>query len=476
MRFGGGRASRGKSRTWSRSRWRRRKRSVYAQSYRGGGEGTSAAVGLLDVTNRDRGLYVLRMPRFLGEILDKCAERELQAAVEQGTGAKTALPPGTGTVIGRLRVSSALKPFEDGAVSSHEAARAPNSGNVVAQVILDEPVLRSHVPESWEEAASDAVERNQIPTRYDLRIYEENPNMQVFSIDSSDPYAPARLEGTVLSIGGLQPRLDDALRAMHRRRATMHQTTVRKAGKRIRSISDADLRQEELKRLRPDAESQPALVSGLMARSASKSSGETPVSGPAFIGVRRAAQEIESQFARQIENRLQTRLLKRDASSRAIVDAKDENEWRESVTTRVFRLFEEQFWWRLQDLAENLQIPAARLKPVISELCDYNQRGPYRGMYSLKDHLKTENQRAMMDTLFQRRAAELEAARRERDQERENRRREREAVERAAKRAQLVAESDYVDSLIQRDGETDLGERQDGDDGEASDVDYLDES
>ncbi|KAK4531821.1 hypothetical protein CCYA_CCYA09G2678 [Cyanidiococcus yangmingshanensis] len=475
MRSGRSRQRNQKARTWSRARWRKRKRSIYAKTYRGRGEGTEDAVGQLETSNLQRCLYVLRLPRFLGEILDNVAERELQAAIDVGSGSAGSVPLGSGTIIGRLRVPICSTSMREKQAMSVEAPGPTNAGEVVAQVLLDEPVLRSLIPQSWDRLPSENMGRSQIPTSYDLRIYPENPNMQVYSIDTSDELACARVEGTVAHIGALQPRLDDALRAMHRCRAAMHQTTLRKTSKRVRPISDAELRQEELKRLRPEAESATLVTPESAPLTTQKPEDLAPETNIQFPGVRHVARELEAQYARQIADRLHARSLKRETSLRAVSESNDEEEWRESVTSRMFLLFEKQFWWRLNELADNLGVTATRLKPIISELCDYNQRGPYRGMYSLKDHLKTQNQRIMMETLFQRREAELEAARRERDRERENRRRDREAVERAAKRAQLAAESEYVDSLLQQDRQ--LDEEELGRDAEEStDMDYADES
>jgi AraC-like DNA-binding protein len=420
-------------------------------------------------------MHVLRVPRFLGEILENAAELELQAAVELGAGSVGSLPLGSGTVVGRLRVPTESNSRSEKDSPTRETSQSKDTGEVVGQVLLDEPVLRSLVPQNWDRASLENSKPNQIPTSYDLRIYPDNPNMQVFSIDTSDELACARIEGTVVHIGALQPRLDDALRAMHRCRAAMHQTTLRKIGKRVRPISDSELRQTELKRLRPDAESNALLTPEPPAATTRTAESRPPIESSQFPGVRRAAQELEAQYTRKIKDRLNARALNRETSARAISDAHNEDEWRESITERIFSLFEKQFWWRLNELADNLGVSATRLKPVISELCDYNQRGPYRGMYSLKDHLKTQNQRILMDNLFQRREAELEAARQERDREREDRRREREAIERAAKRAQLAAESDYVDSLLPQDRrpeEDDL----DRDVDESAGADYADES
>ena len=407
-------------------------------------------VGALDVDEQHRCVYVVRVPRFLGAYLERAVDLELQAVAAHAAGAADDPHLGTGFTVGRLRVPRRLHvKAEDGTLSDRRTddgdGHAPSSSSTAAEVILDRRAIRS-LQESGSSASMPDLPPTAVPTHYELRFHQENPGMQAFSIDAADDLGRARVEGTVAYVGALQPRLDEAFRAMHRYRAATHQTTMRKQGKRMREISTADLQREELRRAQPDA---------------GWTVSERPAATASMVGVRHAADQIEAQYERELQQRRAQRIAKREASASTLRPDAPETEWREAAMQLLFELFEQQHWWRFSDLADVTGQPTARLKPLIAELCEYNNRGPYRGMYELKDQYKTQAQRNLMDVQFRKREAELEEAHQKRDRERELRKRERDAERRAQRRAQLVDATELGSGAPMDDARDDVAEEAD---------------
>jgi transcription initiation factor TFIIF subunit beta len=57
---------------------------------------------------------------------------------------------------------------------------------------------------------------------------------------------------------------------------------------------------------------------------------------------------------------------------------------KEEVMELLFKVFETKNHWSLKELVEVTQQPVVYLKEILSELCIYNQRGPYKSLYQLK--------------------------------------------------------------------------------------------
>jgi len=86
-------------------------------------------------------------------------------------------------------------------------------------------------------------------------------------------------------------------------------------------------------------------------------------------------------------------LIKQQKEDRKFILTVPEEQWRQETEARIFGLFEMTPRWSIQELTKKLEVSIHRLKPVVGRLCVYIKGGPYKGLYELKDELKTEGQR-----------------------------------------------------------------------------------
>lgn len=58
----------------------------------------------------------------------------------------------------------------------------------------------------------------------------------------------------------------------------------------------------------------------------------------------------------------------------------------------LFRLFESAQYWKIKDLTEHVKQPQVYLKEVLSDIAQLIPRGPYVGLWTLKDEYKGKGQ------------------------------------------------------------------------------------
>lgn len=63
---------------------------------------------------------------------------------------------------------------------------------------------------------------------------------------------------------------------------------------------------------------------------------------------------------------------------------------RNELLDALFKLFESHPYWQLKALTEHVKQPQSYLKEVLAEIAQLLPRGPYVGMWTLKDQFKGE--------------------------------------------------------------------------------------
>uniref|UniRef100_A0A7S0ZJL6 TFIIF beta subunit HTH domain-containing protein n=1 Tax=Timspurckia oligopyrenoides TaxID=708627 RepID=A0A7S0ZJL6_9RHOD len=207
-------------------------------------------------------------------------------------------------------------------------------------------------------------ERPRIPQEYEVKFLPEAPRTLLFSEEPADDKGRMRVEGRVSYHCVAQPVLDEAYLAVNQQR-------YERASKRNREVAlmdDRTLRTAQVDELRP-------LIN------------------------------VESVRERE-EKRRRAELMKR--GSDAPMDAK----WKDTTVAKLFGLFERKPYWGIKALLDETNESMQRIKPLITELCVYNKRGPYAQFYELKDEYKTKRQRDEKDEdVNARRRAQMEAVR-----------------------------------------------------------------
>jgi len=67
---------------------------------------------------------------------------------------------------------------------------------------------------------------------------------------------------------------------------------------------------------------------------------------------------------------------------------------------QLFEIFEKRTFNDLRTLVNETNQPTLYLKSILDEICIYNKRGPYKGMYELKPQYKNRTTTVMqMDPL-----------------------------------------------------------------------------
>lgn len=112
---------------------------------------------------------------------------------------------------------------------------------------------------------------------------------------------------------------------------------------------------------------------------------------------RKAADRVAlkpTAMAETTKQREERRKTKEDAKRH--LDVPDE-QWREMAKVCVFKAFEGQAHYSMEQLAKDVHEPSGRLRSIINEVCTYNKSGPFSGKYELKDEFKTIAQRQQKD-------------------------------------------------------------------------------
>lgn len=106
--------------------------------------------------------------------------------------------------------------------------------------------------------------------------------------------------------------------------------------------------------------------------------------------------------------------------SRRHLDIPDEK-WREHVRSEIFQAFESNPYYTADQLARAIGDTTTRIRPIITEICQYNKSAPFAAHYELKDEFKTVKQREQkIRAIEEFRQAQLENQRkRKEDRERE---------------------------------------------------------
>ena len=65
---------------------------------------------------------------------------------------------------------------------------------------------------------------------------------------------------------------------------------------------------------------------------------------------------------------------------------------RNELLDMLFRLFESAQYWKIKDLTEHVKQPQVYLKEVLSDIAQLIPRGPYVGLWTLKDEYKGRGQ------------------------------------------------------------------------------------
>lgn len=216
-------------------------------------------------------------------------------------------------------------------------------------------------------------ERQVVSTEYDVQLQRQNPNILVFSANAEGERDDVHLEGVVSYQCQARPVMTDTYRKLN----SVRTHYMNKSSSKMLVMDSTQLKAAERVSLRPSA---------MMA----------------------TAKERE-EIRRAKEN------------SRRHLDVPDEV-WRENTRLHIFKAFEIQPYYTADELATTVGETAARIRPIISEVCAYNKSGPSAGRYELKDEFKTVAQRQAKErelAEYQRAQAEATKKRKEERAERE---------------------------------------------------------
>lgn len=221
-------------------------------------------------------------------------------------------------------------------------------------------------------------------TKYELLLQPSSTDMAIFSGNSLDENDEMRLEGIVDAQLHARPSMTAAFRKWRN-------SQLNKAPTKISIMTETEVKRSDQVALRPNS-------------------------------VNESVREREERKRAKEE-------------SRRHLDIKDDV-WKEHIQTDIFKAYEIQAYYSADELAETLNEPVNRLRPFISELCQYNKAGPFSQKYELKDEFKTVSQRKLKErVLEQHRQSQLDLQKkRKEDRERE---RELEKTEGAKKKARL---------------------------------------
>lgn len=224
-------------------------------------------------------------------------------------------------------------------------------------------------------------------TKYELLLQPSSTDMAIFSGNSLDENDNMKLEGIVDAQLHARPPMTDAFRKYNKWRTFQ----LNKAPPKMSIMTETEVKRSDQVALRPNS-------------------------------VNESVREREERKRAKEE-------------SRRHLDIKDDV-WKEHIQTAIFRAYEIQAYYSADELAETLDEPVNRLRPFISELCQYNKAGPFSQKYELKDEFKTVSQRQLKErVLEQHRLSQLDLQKK-RKEERE-REREREKAEGVKKKARL---------------------------------------
>lgn len=216
-------------------------------------------------------------------------------------------------------------------------------------------------------------ERQVVSTEYDVQLQRQNPNILVFSTNAEGERDDVRLEGVVSYQCQARPVMTDTYRKLNSARTYY----MNKKSSQMLVMDSTQLKAAERVSLRPSA-------------------------------MTVTAKEREEK-RREKEN------------SRRHLDVPDEV-WRENTRLHIFKAFEIQPYYTADELATTVGETAARIRPIIGEVCTYNKSGPSAGRYELKDEFKTVAQRQAKErelAEYQRAQAEATRKRKEERAERE---------------------------------------------------------
>lgn len=244
---------------------------------------------------------------------------------------------------------------------------------------LDNPVEKLHqTPEGFifVDKVVNPIEHgsDKMTRKYQLFLQHSNTDIAVFSGNVEGAEDDMRIEGVVKSQYHAQPVMTDAFRRLnkHRSQAMNKKTSV------ILPINEGEMRRADLFALRPNS---------------------------------------MNETMKDREER-----KKQKEESRRHLDVPDEK-WREGTRAHIFKAFEFQPYYTADELAQTIGETTTRIRPVITEVCQYNKSGPFAARYELKDEYKTVKQREQKEqALEDHRLAQLELQKKrkeERDRERE---------------------------------------------------------
>mmetsp|Transcript_8077 Transcript_8077/g.17387 ORF Transcript_8077/g.17387 Transcript_8077/m.17387 type:complete len:376 (-) Transcript_8077:162-1289(-) len=333
-----------------------------------------APTGAVDLALASRRVYLIKLPAFLLEHLEETA----------GTAAKNGA---TNPVVAKLRLpvtmdddtDNALKgaftlttPINAPSSSAPNAASDPNKKSSLVMSSAGKGSMQSlralgAVPpqSSLKPATAGApLTPREVPREYELRFLPEAPNTLLFSEDLADDKGGVRAEGKVLYQCVAQPKLDNAYLAVNRGRFER----ALKRDREVARMDDQTLRAAQVDELRP-------------------------------LAIGETAKERD-------EKRRRAELMKRGT------DAPMDNKWRDTMVSSLFEMFERRPYWSLTALLDETNESSQRLKPLVTELCVFNKRGPYSNLYELRDEFKTKRQREVKDDdVRERRQANLDTVR-----------------------------------------------------------------
>eukprot|EP00184_Porphyridium_aerugineum_P001937 CAMPEP_0184701586 /NCGR_PEP_ID=MMETSP0313-20130426/20545_1 /TAXON_ID=2792 /ORGANISM="Porphyridium aerugineum, Strain SAG 1380-2" /LENGTH=381 /DNA_ID=CAMNT_0027161695 /DNA_START=58 /DNA_END=1203 /DNA_ORIENTATION=- len=306
--------------------------------------------GKVDVTMAGRKVYIVKFPNFLLENLEERA----RAAMSNSGGNVPGLNPNP--IVGKLRLPIQMdddventtkglvtltdsRTMQANGASKRSDGKPPVSGGSSSNLNKSSTLGDAA-------GGSGNSQLPKIPTQYDLRFLPEAPSTLIFSEDPADDHGVMRCEGRVAYHCVAQPHVNEAYLEINRARFE----NANKRGREVAFLDDKALRDAQVDELRPLA----------------------------FLGVTPKDKE---------EKRRKQELLKR------VSDTPMDDKWRDNTITKLFGLFERHSYWSLRSLLDETNESAQRLKPLVSELCVYNKRGPYMSMYELKDEFKTTQQR-----------------------------------------------------------------------------------
>nr|CAG4714312.1 unnamed protein product [Naegleria fowleri] len=180
----------------------------------------------------------------------------------------------------------------------------------------------------------------------------------------------------------------------------------------MEKLSEADIQERE--KLRYQKKSQPLINLDYIDTTEINVSGQIDKSCNAVVKIGKAYDELSKQrlasasqrdrksikFSEEETTTKRPSLLamykagKQEEGPRDVRVREDEKK----VKAKIFSLFKERQYWKLEELADTTDQPKDFVKTILAKICVYNNSGEYKGYYNLKPHFATDESKKIGTT------------------------------------------------------------------------------